>query len=117
MDIDKLNEAISKMIKTSKGGVLSVGIYSSKDDLLIVGENTSDGATSVINNLFQIFFEKLKMFNFADTLEASVLVFEDQIFYTVSLNEELNITVILNPKKIELGFFKGILLKEFFKSI
>jgi len=117
MDIEKLNQAILKMIEDSKEGIVSAGIYGSKDDLLIVGNNTSDGVTSVVNHLFKVFFEKLQMFDFSNSLDVSVLVFEDKVFYTSKINDDFSLTTILDPKKIEIGHFKGVLLREFYKMI
>ena len=117
MDINEVNKAISNMVKNSNGGILSVGVYSSQDDLVVTGSNIDYGISSVSNDLFKSFFNSLKMFNFADSLNNFAIVFKDKVFYTGKLNSEFNFTIIIDPDKLAFGLFKTILLKQFLKEI
>ncbi len=117
MDIDKMNKAISTMVKNSNDGIVSVGVYSSEDDLVITGSNIDYGISSVSNNLFKSFFNSLNMFNFSDSLKSFAIVFDNKVFYTGKLNPDFNFTIILDPNKLEFGLFKTLLLKQFLKDI
>jgi hypothetical protein len=117
MDINEINKAISSMVKNSNGGIVSVGVYSSEEDLVVTGSNVDYGISSVSNDLFKSFLNSLKMFNFADSLNNFAITFEDKVFYTGKLNSEFNFTIILDPEKLSFGLFKTILLKQFFKDI
>lgn len=117
MDINEVNNAVSNMVKNSNDGIVSVGIYSSEDDLVVTGSNIDYNISSVSNDLFKSFFASLKMFNFSDSLNNFAIVFDDKIFYTGKLNSEFNFTIIIDPKKLTFGLFKTLLLKQFFKDI
>jgi len=117
MDINEVNKAVLNMVNNSDGGILSVGVYSSEDDLVVTGNNIDYGISSVSNYLFKSFFNSLKMFNFADSLNNYAIVFDNKIFYTGRLNSEFNFTVVIDPGKLAFGLFKTILLRQFLKDI
>ena len=118
MDIDKINNAVEQMVKQGKDGIESIFVYDKNDGLVITGHNIDYEKSAVYHDMCINFKNSTKNFNFSNGIKSYYILLKNKkVVYSGILSDEFLFTVILDTNKIQLGYFKGYLLKKFFMNL
>ena len=114
MDINNLNNSIKEIVKLAGGGILSVFVYDKTDGLVITGHNIDYEKSAVYHSMFLGFKNSVKNFNFAGGINSYYILLKNKkVVYSGILSDDFLFTIILDTEQIQLGYFKGYLLKKF----
>ncbi len=114
MEISSLNNSIKEIVKLANGGILSVFVYDKVDGLVITGHNIDYEKSAIYHSMCLGFRESVKNFNFANGINSYYILLKNkQVVYSGILSDDFLFTIILDTEKVQLGYFKGYLLKKF----
>jgi len=117
IDMNRLNKSIKDVVESSNGGVESFVIYNKTDGLVITGENINYEKSAIYHSIFLDTQATTQNFKFSKEVEGYyILLKNNKITYSSSLFEDFLFTVVLDLNKMQLGYFKGVLLKKFFEE-
>jgi len=111
-----MNNSVKEMVDASSGGVLSIFIYDKTDGLIITGHNIDYEKSAIYHTMCLSFRDSVQNFRFSNGIKSYYIHLKDKkVVYSGILSDDFLFTVILDTNKIQLGYFKGFLLKKFLK--
>lgn len=117
ININILNKSIKEVVDSSNGGVESFVVYNKTDGLVITGENINYEKSAIYHSIFLDTQATAKNFKFSKEVQGYyILLKNNKITYSSSISEDFLFTVVIDLNKMQLGYFKGVLLKKFFEE-
>jgi hypothetical protein len=105
------------MVESSGEGVLSIFVYDKSDGLIISGHNIDYEKSAIYHSMYLAFRESATKFNFSSGIQDYYIHLKNKkIVYSGALSDEFLFTVIIDTEKVQLGYFKGVLLKKFLQA-
>ena len=117
MNISKLNKSIKELFDNANGAIESFVVYNKSDGLVITGESIDYEKSAIYHSICLTTRNTSRNFKFSKGVQGySILLKNKKMIYSSILSKDFLFTVILDLNQIQLGYFKGILLKKFLEE-